>query len=77
MFGSIIGGLLGGLFKALFGWFTDRQTRADQVELGQRRQEAATRAADQTVIRKADDAAKKAAQEPIDVLDPNDLDARR
>jgi hypothetical protein len=36
--GSAIGGAVAGLFKAMFGWFTNRQTRADQVELGQQRQ---------------------------------------
>lgn len=35
---SFLGGLVGGLFKALFGFFTDRQKRADQINLGQERQ---------------------------------------
>lgn len=39
---SFLGGLAGGLFKALFGWFTERQRRADQIELGQQRQREAT-----------------------------------
>lgn len=39
---SFLGGLVGGLFKALFGWFTDRQKRVDQIELGQERQRSAT-----------------------------------
>ena len=38
MIWSFLGGLAGGLFKALFGWFTGRQTRRDQIELGQERQ---------------------------------------
>lgn len=39
---SFLGGLVGGLFKAMFGWFTDRQKRADEIELGQERQRAKT-----------------------------------
>lgn len=35
---SFLGGLVGGFFKGLFGWITERQTRRDQVELGQARQ---------------------------------------
>lgn len=38
MLWSFLGGLAGGLFKALFGWLTGRQTRRDQIELGQERQ---------------------------------------
>lgn len=39
---SFLGGLVGGLFKAAFGWFTDRQKRADEIELGQERQRTKT-----------------------------------
>lgn len=74
---SFLGGLVGGAFKATVDWIMRSKQRADQIELGQRRQQVATHAADNAVIRKADDAAKKAAQEPFNAPDPNDLDRRQ
>lgn len=59
---SLIGGILGGLFKALFGWFGDRQTRADQIELGQQRQENAQHRA----VEEASKRMQAAAAEPRD-----------
>lgn len=62
MMWSFLGGLAGGLFKALFGWFTERQRRADNIELGQKRQETAQREA----AAKVTEAMHKAAAEPRD-----------
>jgi hypothetical protein len=53
--GSALGSALAGLFKALFGWITARQTRRDQIELGQARQK--------TVDLEANAAAAKRVQE--------------
>ncbi len=35
---SFLGGLVGGVFKALVDWWARRQQRADTIELGQQKQ---------------------------------------
>lgn len=70
---SALAAILPGILK-LFGG--KDKGRSDQIELGERRQQVATHAADNTVIRAANVAAKKATQEPTDA-DPNDRDAAR
>ena len=60
----------------LFGGGDDK-SRADSIELGEKRQQVATHAADNATIHAANEAAKKAAQEPLDAPDPNDRDNAR
>lgn len=59
---SFLGGLVGGVFKAAVDWIMRSQQRADQVELGQKRQENAQREA----AAKVTEAMHKAAAEPRD-----------
>jgi hypothetical protein len=42
---SFLGGLVGGLFKAAVDWWSRRQQRADQIELGEQKQAVAQRQA--------------------------------
>lgn len=69
-----------GILGKIFGVGKDdaaKQARSDGIELGEKRQQVATHAADNTVIHDANVAGKKAAQEPFDAPDPNDRDAAR
>lgn len=54
---SFLGGLAGGLFKAAVDLIMRSKQRADQIELGQKRQETAQREAAAKVERRMQEAA--------------------
>lgn len=57
--GGAIGGIVGGVIKGLFGWIADRQKRADQLELGAKRQREATDQAVQKRVEEADEVERR------------------
>lgn len=57
IFGGVIGSVISSLIGKLFGLFADRQQRADQIELGEKRQETAQREAAAKVEKRMQEAA--------------------
>ena len=66
MLGAIVGAIAKALLGALASIFGQRQTRADQIELGQERQRAATDKAVEQRVEKADEVERRvdAASDP-------------
>jgi len=56
---KFLGGLVGGAFSAAVDWIMRRQQRADQLELGQKRQREATDAEVQKRVEKADEVERR------------------